>query len=170
MYIFENYKLGIDDNELTISTSEEHHLAAKMMAEQSRREISIISRALDPLVYNVPAFVDAVKQMLLSNRRARMRIIVFESQTIVRRGHLLLNLAENMPSYIEFRTPIRARYDFNESLFVADSTAYLYRNNAERFDGLLNFKDKRKCKVLLDVFEEMWERSTPDPNLRRLSL
>ncbi len=170
MYTFDNYQLGIDDDEVLISTSEEHHLSATMMAQQCKRDISIISRELDPKVYNVPEFVDAVKNMLLTRRRARVRIIVFESQLIASRGHLLLELAGHLPSYIEFRKPGKEYMGFNESLFVTDNTGYIYRSNAERFDGSLNFSDKRRSKILMDVFEEMWGRSSSDPNLRKLSL
>ena len=105
MYKFEKYQLGINNDEVAISSSDEHHLSATMMAQQCSRDISIISRELDPQVYNLPLFADAVKNMLLANRRAKMRIMVFESRVIVRRGHLLLNLAANLPSFIEFRKP-----------------------------------------------------------------
>ena len=170
MYKFEKYKLGINDVELAISSSDEHHLSATMMAQQCSRDISIISRKLDPQAYDLPVFVDAVKKMLLANRRAKVRIIVFESREITRRGHLLLSLASNLPSYIEFRKPGNDYRDFNESLFVADNTGYIHRASAERFDGHINFYDKRKSKILMDVFEDMWSRSDPDPNLRTMSL
>ena len=170
MHAFEDHRLGIDDDEIAISSREEHHHAATLMAQQCRRDICIISRELDPSVYNVQEFADAVKSTVLANRRSRVRVLVFESQAIARRGHLLLNLAENLPSYIEFRRPARDYDEFNESLFVADSTAYVYRNSAERFEGSINFNDRRKSKTFMDVFEEMWARSTPDANLRKLSL
>ncbi|MFT7458213.1 MAG: hypothetical protein ACI909_000886 [Planctomycetota bacterium] len=170
MYTFDNYQLGINDDEVRISTSEEHLRSATLMAQQSRRSICIISRELDPHVYNLPDFVEAVKKTLLANRRANVRIIVFEGQTIARRGHLLLNLADKLPSYIEFRKPGIEYNSFNESVFIADNTGFIYRNSAERFEGNINFSDRRKSKTLMDVFEEMWNRSAPDPNLRGLSL
>ncbi|MFT5134891.1 MAG: hypothetical protein ACI9SC_003373, partial [Gammaproteobacteria bacterium] len=119
MYTFDNYQLGINDDEVRISTSEEHLRSATLMAQQSRRSICIISRELDPHVYNLPDFVEAVKKTLLANRRANVRIIVFEGQTIARRGHLLLNLADKLPSYIEFRKPGIEYNSFNESVFIA---------------------------------------------------
>ena len=170
MYKFEKYQLGINYDEVAISSSDEHHLSATMMAQQCSRDISIISRELDPLAYDLQIFVDAVKSTLLANRRAKVRIMVFGSRVIVRRGHLLLNLAANLPSYIEFRKPGNDYRDFNESLFVADNTGYIHRTSAERFDGSINFYDKRKSKILMGVFEEMWGRSDPDPNLRTMSL
>ena len=170
MYTFEKYQLGINDDEVQISTSDEHLRAATLMTLLCRRNISIISRELDPLAYDVPEFVDAMKKTLLANRRAKARIIVFESRAIASRGHLLLNLAGKLPSYIEFRKPGDEYAGFNESVFIADNTGYIYRNSAERFEGIINFNDKRKSKTLMDVFEEMWNRSNPDPNLRTLSI
>ena len=75
-----------------------------------------------------------------------------------------------MPSYIEFRRPGKEYDNFNESLFIADSMGYVYRNSATRFEGSINFNDKRKSKTFMDVFEEMWSRSTPDANLRQLTI
>ncbi len=170
MQYFENYRLGIDDEEVEIASSDEHRHAATKIALQCRRDISIISRELDPTVYDMMEFVEAVKSTVLANRRTRVRIMVFESQLIARRGHMLLHLAASLPSYIEFRKPGREYDSFNESLFVGDSTAYVFRNNAERFEGKVNFSDKRKSKTFMNIFEEMWARSNSDPNLRALSL
>ncbi len=170
MHAFEEHRLGIDDDEIDIDTAGEQRSAACLMTQQASRSIDIISRELDPAVYSVPEYHEILKNMLLANRRARVRIIVFESQLIARRGHLLLELAGNLPSFIEFRTPGREYQQFNESLFVADATGFIYRNSATRYDGNLNFNDKRKSKTFMDVFEEMWARSAPDSNLRKLSL
>ncbi len=170
MHTFENYRLGIEDDEVLIDTAGGNHLAATMMAQQCKRNVGIISRELDPVIYDTDTFVEALKQALLENRRAKVRIIVFNTQVISRRGHKLLELAGNLPSYIEFRKAGKEYDDFNESLFVADVTGYIYRNNAERFEGKVNFNDKRRSKILMNVFEEMWNRSTPDPNLRKLSI
>jgi hypothetical protein len=170
MYTFESYQIGEDSEPVQISSSGEHHAAACTMSSQSKRNICIISRELDPTVYNVPEFINSVKKMILAHSRSRLRVIVFEPRLIATRGHLLLDLAAILPSFIEFRTPGKKYKSFNESLFVADNTAYIYRNSADRFDGTVNFNDRQKSKVFMDVFEEMWTHSTPDPNLRRMSL
>jgi hypothetical protein len=170
MYVFDNYQLGSEDELVQIESSQEHHSAATLMSQQSNREINIISRELDPLVYDVPEFIDSVKKMVLANRRSKLRAIVIEPRTIARRGHLLLDLAASLPTFIEFRTPGKEYKHFNESLFVADRTGFVYRNSAERYEGNLSFNDKRKAKIFMDVFEEMWNRSTADANLRKISL
>lgn len=155
---------------VSVKTGDDHRLASFMMASQTKRTLDIISRLLDPPVYDTDEFVDAVKRLVLSNNRAQIRIVVFEPQTIVHHGHRLVDLALNLTSFIEFRKPNTEYNSFNESLFIADATGYIHRNSAERYEGTLNFNDQRLSKILTDKFEEIWGKSTPDPNLKRVHL
>ena len=170
MQRFDNHKLGETEEDVPIDAPEHHQIAATRMAQQCRRYIDIISRRLDPHAYNTPDFIEAVKQLVLNNRRAQVRIMVLEPEVVRRNGHRLLELAESLPSFIEFRKPVNEYKDFNESLLLADTTGYILRLNAERHEGKVNFNDKRQSKVLLEVFDTMWEKAKPDPNLRRMHL
>ena len=167
---FGGYKLGETNELIDIDTAEHHRLAALQMARQGRSTIHIISRKLDPHAYSTLEFVEAVKQLVLNNRRARVRIMVFESLLIRRRGHRLLNLSDRLSSFIELRKPDVQYKNFNESLLLVDNTAFLLRLNAERHEGKVNFNDKPKARALFEMFEEMWIRARPDPNLMRMNL
>ena len=170
MINFDEYKLGETEEDIDIDTAEHHRLAALSMVKQGRNTIDIISRELDPHAYNTLDFVEAVKQLVLNNRRSRVRIMVFESLVIRRRGHQLLDLADNLSSFIELRKPSVQYKSFNESLLLVDNAAFLLKLNAERHEGKVNFDDRRQSKVLLEMFDEMWEKAKPDPNLRRMHL
>ena len=82
----------------------------------------------------------------------------------------VVDLALNLTSFIEFRKPETEFKTFNESLFIADTTGYIHRHSTERYEGTLNFNDKRLSKILTERFEEMWGRATPDPNLKRVHI
>jgi len=170
MLTFEKHNLGETDEMLYVKTREEHRLATLKMAQCCRRNMEIISHALDPHVYDTPEFVDAARRLTLQHRYARIRILVFEPPTIVKRGHRMIELMQNLPSYIEFRKPGFEYDGFNESVFIADATGYILRTAAERYEGTLNFNDKRASSILRHKFDEMWERSRQDPNLKRVSL
>lgn len=170
MLNFENHILGVTDEKIAIDSSSDHRLAALRMTEQAKSNIAIISRELDPPVYNTPEFVQAVKQLVLANRYTHLRAMVFEPQTIMKYGHRLVDLMLDLTSFIEFRVPSFEYDDFNESLFVADETGYILRTNAERYEGSVNFNDKRSSRILMKKFEEMWEKAKPDPNLKRVML
>ena len=53
---------------------------------------------------------------------------------------------------------------------LADTTGYIHRQNGERYEGTLNFKDRRHSTHLLKQFTDMWELATPDPNFRKMML
>jgi hypothetical protein len=170
MHGFEKNILGETDNLITVDTSGENALAALQMAQQSIRTLDIISPELDPAIYNNAEFVEAVKQMVLKNRRARVRMLAHEPATIVRRGHRLVDLAMQLTSFIEIRVPGQEHIDIRESLLIADTAAYIHRLNPERFEAKLNFNDKRTARLMSQQFDEMWEKSRSDPNFKRALL
>jgi hypothetical protein len=170
MLSFENHTLGVTDEKVAIESSSDHRLAALRMAQQAKNNIAIISRELDPPVYNTPEFVEAVKQLMLANRHTYLKAMVFEPQTIMKHGHRLVDMMLDLTSFIEFRVPSFEYDDFDESLFVADEIGYILRISAERYEGFANFNDKRSSRILMKKFEEMWETAKPDPNLKRVML
>ena len=170
MVDIEDYRLGETDELLRFETRAENSLAANHMVKQCQRTLDIISRKLDPVVFDTKEFADAVKYLAIRHRRAKIQIIVFETDTIVKRGHRLLELSGKLSSFIELR---KAHYSFdgyNDCLMVADAIAYIHKDNGERYEGTLNFKDRRRANSLLKKFEDMWELATPDPDLRKMIL
>ncbi len=170
MVDIEDYRLGETDELLQFETRAENSLAANHMVKQCQRTLNIISRKLDPVVFDTKEFADAVKYLAIRHRRAKIQIIVFETDIIVKRGHRLLELSGKLSSCIELR---KAHYSFdtyNECLMVADATGYIHRKNGERYEGTLNFKDRRQANSSLKQFAEMWELATSDPDLRKMIL
>jgi hypothetical protein len=170
MYDIEDYRLGETNKLLQLETRADNIQVANHMANQCQRSLFIISRKLDPTVFDTTEFADAVKYLALRHRRARIRIIVFEPDAIVKRGHRLLELSGRLSSFIEFR---KAHYTFdsyNECLILADATGYIHRKNGELYEGTLNFKDRRTSRHLLNKFTDMWEMATPDPEFRKMML
>ncbi len=169
MIDFADYTLGkTTDDAVNITTREENAAAALELVKQAKQKLAIISQELDPHVYDQPDFLEALRKLAIRNRNVEIRIIVFEPELIVRRGHKLIDLATKITSYIEMRKVSEKYKTFNESLLVADRVGYLYRESTERYKGKVNFNSRRESKHLLDVFNEMWETAKPDANLRRV--
>ncbi len=167
---YSDFKLGVDSQLLQLMSWEENRIVATLIARQCKRHLDIISRLLDPFIFNSPEFVDAVRQLVLSRRRPNIRIIVFEPETIVRNGHQLVRLAGDLSSFIEIRKASNVYKYYNECLLLADKTAYLHRYDSVRYEATANFNDRKKCKYFDEQFVEMWESASLDPNLRRMNL
>jgi len=162
------YELGgLNKDVIQLETSEENNLCATTLAQQCKRSLDIASRTLDPLIYDQINFVAAVKKFVLNSNKAQVRIIVWEPEQIVRRGHRLLEPINKLSSYIEIRKAGIEHKDFNSGLLIADNMAYMNRKSAERFESLACFNAKRQATLYSNEFEAMWNAAKPDPNFRR---
>jgi hypothetical protein len=171
MHNFADYRLGESTDEpLKVETRQDNAAAALELVKQSTQKLAIISQELDPNIYDQTEFLDALRKLAINNRYVEVRIIVFEPELIVRRGHKLLDLAGKISSFIEMRKVLEKYKSFNESVLIADEVGYLYRESTERYRGKVNFNSRRESKHLLDVFNNMWETATPDQNLRRMHI
>jgi hypothetical protein len=162
--------LGRSPGVVEVATSREGRLAATALAGQARRSIEIVTRALDPALYDDADFVEAVKRLATTSRQARIRVLVQDPLPAVRRGHRLLGLAARLPSFLSLRVPARQHRDYNRAFLVADATGCLDRELADRFEGAVRFADPGRCRALLRDFEDMWEVSEAHPDLRQMRL
>ena len=170
MDTFENHELARTDEVVDVTTRDENKVATIKMTQQFRRTIDIISRNIEPFIYDDAEFIEAIKKNLLNNRRSLVRILVTDPKSIVQKGHRLFNLSHTLSSYIKFRIPNEDYKNTNDSLFLADNTGYIHRLNDDRFEGTLNFNDQRVSKHLLRTFDEIWSKASPDPNLRQFHI
>lgn len=153
-----------------VETRQDNADAALAIVKQCKLKLAIISKELDPFVYDQPEFVEAVRQLALKGRNVDIRILAFEPELIVRRGHKLVDLAGKISSYVDIRKPSSQYKSFNEAVLIADEVGYLFRESADSYKGTLNFNARRESKYMLDVFNGMWETAKPDPNFRRMHL
>lgn len=162
--------LGSDDTLFEINDKEIFARLSLAMASQCTRHLDIVSRHLDPQIYDTDEFGAAIKRLALENRRARIRLLVVDARPLITSGHRLIELASRLPSYIEIRAPGRTHRGFNEALMLADKDGYIYRQFSDRFEAQVNFADRQVVKVWHDRFEDMWERGTPETRFRRLHI
>lgn len=171
MHDLSKFRLGRSPSEiLAIETRHETINASLELTKQSTHKLTIFSKDLEPCVYSQPDFLEALKNLALIGRHVQIRILVSNIESIISAGHGLLNLASRLPSYIELRKISPEYKNFNKAILIADEIGYLYRENADRYEGNINFNSRRECKNLLDAFQEMWETALPDKNLREIHL
>jgi hypothetical protein len=155
---------------IEISGAEQLSAIALALAGQCSRSLAIVSRHLDPMIYDRPEFAAAVRQLVVTSRHAQVRMVIADAKTVVTRGHRLLELARQLPTFITIRKFGPAHESFNEAWLLADDQGYIRRRHADRHDGIACFRARRTTRELLRQFDEIWNTALPDPELRRLSL
>ncbi len=168
---YSDYKLGeTADETLELETREENAAAALELTRQCHLKLAIVSHELDPFIYDRLEYIEALKRLTLKGAHVEIRILVVEPRLIVQRGHRLLALAGKMSSYIRLLRPGQRHRTFDQAFLLADEAGYLLRESRKQYSARLNFNNRRETKHLLEVFDEMWDKAEPDPNLRRVHL
>lgn len=162
--------LGETAGTLELDTREQVAALCLALAQQARRTLDIVSRHLDPALFDNDAFATAVKDLVLGSRYARVRLFIIDSRPLVTQGHRVLELTTRLSSYIHIRAPAAQHKNFNEALLIADNLGYVHRQFSDRYEATGSFADRRRALALADRVDELWERAQPDTNFRRLHL
>ena len=101
---------------------------------------------------------------------AVIRILLQDNIRVQREGHRLVEMVRHLPSRIELRRPHADYIDHAENFLVVDGVGYIQRELYSRYEGVADFYAPLISQRLEDFFTEVWERSEPDTDLRRLSL
>lgn len=166
----DDYVLGESRAAIEISDRQSLQRIVLSMARQSTRTLDLLSRHLDPALYDTAEFVDAVRALALRGRQTRIRLLVVDPGPLVGSNHRLVTLATQLTSFIGIRRAGPEHRSFNEAWLIADNTGYVRRRLGDRYEGNADFAGRRYCSYLTHEFNQLWETAEPDPNLRRLHI
>ena len=166
----DDFILGVTAAPVALETREENRIAACALARQARSHLCIFTRDLDPPLYDDLCFLDAVTALATRSRFARVRVLVQNSEKAVKYGHRLIELSRRLSSFIQLRRPHADYQDYNEAFLVADGVGLLHRALAHRYEAEVDFKAPLRARLLLKFFDEAWDKSEPDLELRRLHI
>lgn len=162
--------LGETAGEFALASREDNRAAAALLAQQARRQVDLFTTDLEPAVYDQTAFVDALGQLAISHPRARIRILAKDFDRTIKAGHRLIEISRRLSSYVEIRRVHEDYRDNNESFLLVDDYGLLHRRHASRYEGVFSCKAPLEVRRLRATFDEIWERSEADADLRRLHL
>lgn len=164
-----NYTIGFTRDEIQLESFDHAYQLTASMLSQANKSIEILCWDLTPRIYHHADIAENIKQAVLQYK-VTVRILINNVDTLVKHDHLLLHLYRKLTTYIEIRKINEIYKNINRSFLAVDNAAYLLRDNAERFEGSANYNDPGKTRELLTSFNEIWEHSQPDSNLRGLHL
>jgi hypothetical protein len=162
--------LGESRAEITIDTAEENASAAISLAKQARYCLNIFSQDLDARVYDNAEFERCVFNLARRHPSTRIRILTTDSSAAVRRSHCVVRLAQTLTSSVFIHNPSPEHRDEICAFLVADGVGLLYRHRGvnNHYEASVNFMSPQRARKLDSFFNEAWDMSTPDPQVRRL--
>jgi len=166
----ERFTLGQLEGDFPIDMPEEARDAVITLAEQARRIIKIFTRELDSDVYDNPRFVSALSFVARRTPTSEVQILVQDPKPAINSNHLLIELCQQLTSYIKVR---RVSEDYQlapDEFLLADRIGFMYRKSYSAYEGVVNFNSAPKAQRLDEVFNEIWNVSTADPEFRLLHI
>ena len=165
-----NYTIGKEDEVLHLDSMEDNRVAAIALAQQCRNNLIIQSYDLDPIIYDEPEFIEAVRQVAINNSRSQVKFLIEDASKVVSGGHRLIELMRQLTSSIQIQKINTDLKTLSDAFLICDETAILYRKQTHRYEGFVNFNDRGKCRQILADFKDSWEKSMPESEFRRLHI
>jgi hypothetical protein len=166
----DDLRLGETSLEFEVESLAEASAVAHALTAQAQRTLLLHTEDLEPAIYDESAFLDAVTRLSHAHSQSRIWILIQDARKVVQYGHRLIEITRRMSSSIQLRRPTEQYRNYHESFLLADGCGYLHRPIAARYEGTANFHDPGKVADFEKYFMEVWERSEPDEEIKRLYL
>lgn len=143
---------------------------AVMLVNRAQREVRIFSFKLEPGLYSNNRFCDAIYSFATSHPLARVKILVKDIAQVVHNTNQLHELCLRLPSRIQMRKLETKEECLHSEFMLIDRTGILYKQEPERFVGYMVAHAPLEAVELVEEFDNLWEQSELDPELRRLHI
>ena len=144
------------------------------LLNNTRRSLHFYTPYLEPRVYNHNDVLDALRTRVTEQSRLNCFLLLPAASHWRRSCPHLYRLIEHLSSALRVRvlpaSEPRERPEFHQSFMIADETLLLQHSDPQRLSGRYETQAAYRARVLLGFFMEIWEKSTADPELRRLGI
>ena len=148
---------------------ESFRLACDRLLADTRRSVRILAPYLDLALLNRGPVSTALANLARIGPNTNIRLLFCDSMLAMKHGHRLIELARRFPSFIHLRVLPAELQDVRDAWMLCDDANLLWRPDHHRYDnGRLQCPSHDKGGKLMRDFDDWWERSTPDPEMRRL--
>jgi hypothetical protein len=164
------YTLGETAELQRFSTPDQARALLLSLLQQARRSLCLFTPDLEPWLYNHNLIQDSCRAFLLGHPHNQLRILLRDSSRAVRDGHRLLALSRRLSSNLHIRK-LHPEYPAEEVAFLlADDRGLLLRPEPDQYAGYALFNDPGRTRLRQTQFDQAWESSVLDPNLRSFLL
>jgi hypothetical protein len=164
--------LSTDDSNLIkkFDSREQAKYVVSDLISNARREISFFGNNLDHILFDNTEVIEKLSEFARRNQRTVVRFLVNSTAENSRKGHQLIGLSQRLTSSILIHTPDTHQHTYKDMFLLVDDLAYVYFKSYRFYQGEAALDSPLQVKKLRQRFDAMWNKSTVDTTLRRLSL
>src|SRR5688500_13550393 len=128
-----------------IGSLEEMRAAVDAVAGSAQRLMSIYTPDLEPDLYDQNGFLEIVKRFVLARRFAKVRVLLSDSNHLLRDNNRFIAMGRRLTSCIDIRpavVPAGQRTAGHPGAYlIADDRAIVYRVHLDRWDGVADLNN-----------------------------
>lgn len=156
---------------LHATTREELIVVTRQLLSGARHGMCVLVRELHPLLLNDTACLVELRRLAISGRGASIRVLAQDLTRALQEGSRVLELAQRLSSVIELRKPVEATdLAYGSAFMCVDTCGYLFRPQESEMTTTGSTWAPGRHAELMRLFEEVWARSEPWPELRALGI
>ncbi len=164
------FVLGEHDAPQRFASLEQARAHALALLEQARRTLCIYTPDLEPWLYHHSQIQAVCQRFLIAHPRNRLRILIGDVTRAVKEGNRLLTLARRLSSNCHIRK-LNPDYPNEEAAYLlADTSGLLFRPEPEQYAGYALYNHPGRVRVRQAAFDQAWDSSLSDPDLRSFLL
>lgn len=164
------FSLGSHDRLERFSTPDNARAHALALMQQARRRLCLYSPDLEPWLYHNSAIQQACARLLVSDPKCQLRILVRDLSRAVKEGHRLLSLSRRISSNFQIRRINPDHPSEDLAYLIADDRGLLLRPEPEQHAGYTLYNDPGRTRLQQTRFDQAWDLSITDPDLRSFLL
>ncbi len=140
------------------------------MVQQAEQSIQLFTGSLDNSLYDQLPFIEAVSDLAIKSPKTRIQILLRDSSVLIKKGHRLIELSRRLTSSIHIHKPSIEDCQHIMELLLIDQKAYLHKKHSDYYHGEACFNNPGQTREWQKQFTQMWDVSSPDPEMRRLHI
>lgn len=140
------------------------------LIKQTTQQLRILSFDLDHATYDKDVFEQALSELARKSRYSDIRLLIANTESIVKRGHRLLKLHRRLPSKIKLKTVSCEPHLIKENWIIADHSGLIVQSIKEPEKLWGDFNNPPVANNHITQFDQLWGRAKDDNNLRQLDL
>jgi hypothetical protein len=140
--------------------------AVNEIAATAQRLISIYTPDLEPDLYDQSAFLEVIKQFVLTRSFAKVRVLLGEPARVMRDSNRFVAMGRRLSSCIDIRYVAAQAPQRASAYLIADDRAIVYRMRADTWDGVADINNTAAARLYLQEFDQVWNASAAEHGLR----
>ena len=163
-------ELGESSGTFLLETLEEFRAALDAMTPQAKRHIKIFTQELEHAFYDRAEFLDLLTPLFKDQRGFTVSILLKDPNKAAKVGHRLVELQKRLPTRCEIRSLPREYEEMTDEYLIVDDLGMIKRFALGNMRGHCEFRSVPDAVKYGREFNDIWERSMPCTELRRLAL